>query len=291
MNTTTESPAVRLTGLTKSFGANQVVQPLDLEIGRNEFFSILGPSGCGKTTLMRMITGFETPTGGSVELAGQNVDRVPTKSRDLNMLFQSYALFPHLSVYENVAFELRVRRTPKREIDSRVRDALDLVRLGAFAERKPAELSGGQSSQSSPSHPSRHANPSNPSNPSNRSSPWSQSRHANRWSPWNRSSPSRPSRRGSPWSPSSQSSPSHRWRRGSPSNPSNRSSPSHPSRHANPWNPSSQWSPSRQSRHANRSSPSRQSHRANRWSPWNRSSPSHRSRHANPWSPSSQSSP
>ncbi|MGD8195288.1 ABC transporter ATP-binding protein [Herbiconiux sp. P18] len=144
MNTTTESPAVRLTGLTKSFGANQVVQPLDLEIGRNEFFSILGPSGCGKTTLMRMITGFETPTGGSVELAGQNVDRVPTKSRDLNMLFQSYALFPHLSVYENVAFELRVRRTPKREIDSRVRDALDLVRLGAFAERKPAELSGGQ---------------------------------------------------------------------------------------------------------------------------------------------------
>lgn len=144
MNETTESPAVKLTGLTKSFGANQVVQPLDLEIGRNEFFSILGPSGCGKTTLMRMITGFETPTGGSVELDGTNVDSVPTKSRDLNMLFQSYALFPHLSVYENVAFELRVRRTPKREIDGRVQDALALVRLGAFAERKPAELSGGQ---------------------------------------------------------------------------------------------------------------------------------------------------
>ncbi|GLK19004.1 ABC transporter ATP-binding protein [Herbiconiux flava] len=144
MNETTESPAVKLTGLTKSFGANQVVEPLDLEIGRNEFFSILGPSGCGKTTLMRMITGFETPTGGSVELDGTNVDSVPTKSRDLNMLFQSYALFPHLSVYENVAFELRVRRTPKREIDGRVQDALALVRLEAFAERKPAELSGGQ---------------------------------------------------------------------------------------------------------------------------------------------------
>ncbi|WP_440709358.1 ABC transporter ATP-binding protein [Herbiconiux sp. YIM B11900] len=144
MNETTESPAVKLTGLTKSFGANRVVQPLDLEIGRNEFFSILGPSGCGKTTLMRMITGFESPTGGSVELDGKNVDGVPTKSRDLNMLFQSYALFPHLSVYENVAFELRVRRTPKREIDGRVREALDLVRLGAYAERKPAELSGGQ---------------------------------------------------------------------------------------------------------------------------------------------------
>ncbi|QJU55342.1 ABC transporter ATP-binding protein [Herbiconiux sp. KACC 21604] len=144
MNETTETPAVKLRGLTKSFGANQVVQPLDLEIGRNEFFSILGPSGCGKTTLMRMITGFEKPTGGSVELDGKNVDGVPTKSRDLNMLFQSYALFPHLTVYENVAFELRVRRTPKREIDQRVRDALDLVRLGAFGDRKPAELSGGQ---------------------------------------------------------------------------------------------------------------------------------------------------
>ena len=144
MNETTETPAVKLRGLTKSFGANQVVQPLDLEIGRNEFFSILGPSGCGKTTLMRMITGFEKPTGGSVELEGKNVDGVPTKSRDLNMLFQSYALFPHLSVYENVAFELRVRRTPKREIDQRVREALELVRLGAFGDRKPAELSGGQ---------------------------------------------------------------------------------------------------------------------------------------------------
>ncbi|WP_368498032.1 ABC transporter ATP-binding protein [Herbiconiux sp. A18JL235] len=144
MNETTETPAVKLRGLTKSFGANQVVQPLDLEIGRNEFFSILGPSGCGKTTLMRMITGFEKPTGGSVELDGKNVDGVPTKSRDLNMLFQSYALFPHLTVYENVAFELRVRRTPKREIDQRVREALELVRLGAFGDRKPAELSGGQ---------------------------------------------------------------------------------------------------------------------------------------------------
>ncbi|MCS5723768.1 ABC transporter ATP-binding protein [Herbiconiux sp. CPCC 203407] len=144
MNETTEPPAVKLTGLTKSFGANRVVQPLDLEIRQGEFFSILGPSGCGKTTLMRMITGFETPTGGSVELDGKNVDAVSTKSRDLNMLFQSYALFPHLSVYENVAFELRVRRTAKREIDTRVREALELVRLGAFAERKPAELSGGQ---------------------------------------------------------------------------------------------------------------------------------------------------
>jgi len=140
----TQTPAVRLRGITKSFGSNLVVEPLDLEIGRNEFFSILGPSGCGKTTLMRMITGFETPSGGSVELDGTNVDRVPTRQRDLNMLFQSYALFPHLSVYENVAFELRVRRTPKAELDRRVREALALVRLEDFARRRPAELSGGQ---------------------------------------------------------------------------------------------------------------------------------------------------
>ena len=144
IETPSDTVAVRLTGLTKTFGDNLVVEPLDLEIRTGEFFSILGPSGCGKTTLMRMITGFETPTAGSVELDGRNVDRVPTRERDLNMLFQSYALFPHLSVYENVAFELRVRRSPRAELDGRVRDALALVRLAEFAGRKPSELSGGQ---------------------------------------------------------------------------------------------------------------------------------------------------
>ena len=141
---TAPAPAVRLRGLTKSFGANQVVAPLDLDIRSNEFFSILGPSGCGKTTLMRMITGFEDPTAGTVELDGTDVAGVPTRRRDLNMLFQSYALFPHLSVFENIAFELRVRKTPKSEIAERVADALRLVRLERFAQRKPAELSGGQ---------------------------------------------------------------------------------------------------------------------------------------------------
>ncbi|MDF2989773.1 MAG: spermidine/putrescine transporter ATP-binding protein [Microbacterium sp.] len=140
----TTSPAIRLTGITKAFGDTTVVQPLDLEIGRNEFFSILGPSGCGKTTLMRMIAGFETPTGGEIELAGASVTGVPTRKRDLNMLFQSYALFPHLSVAENVAFELRVRRTPKAELVARVNEALRLVRLDHLANRKPAQLSGGQ---------------------------------------------------------------------------------------------------------------------------------------------------
>ncbi|GAB3403567.1 ABC transporter ATP-binding protein [Schumannella luteola] len=143
----TETPApvaVRLRGITKTFGSNTVVRPLDLDIRDGEFFSILGPSGCGKTTLMRMITGFESPTDGSVELAGRDVSKVPTRDRDLNMLFQSYALFPHLSVYENVAFELRVRRTAKAELDTRVREALQLVRLADFGDRKPNELSGGQ---------------------------------------------------------------------------------------------------------------------------------------------------
>jgi spermidine/putrescine transport system ATP-binding protein len=137
-------PAIRLHGVTKSFGESVVVQPLDLEVRRNEFFSILGPSGCGKTTLMRMIAGFETPTAGAVELAGSDVTNVPTRKRDLNMLFQSYALFPHLSVADNVGFELKVRKTPKQERITRVNDALRLVRLDAMADRKPTQLSGGQ---------------------------------------------------------------------------------------------------------------------------------------------------
>jgi spermidine/putrescine transport system ATP-binding protein len=136
--------AIRTRGISKSFGKDVVVHPLDLDIGHNEFFSILGPSGCGKTTLMRMIAGFETPTAGVIELAGRDVTDVPTRKRDLNMLFQSYALFPHLSVADNVGFELKVRNTPKSERVDRVNEALRLVRLEALADRKPAQLSGGQ---------------------------------------------------------------------------------------------------------------------------------------------------
>ncbi len=144
-DTRSEAPAIRLTGVTKTFGSNTVVQPLDLTILDNEFFSILGPSGCGKTTLMRMITGFETPTAGSIELAGQSVEKLPTRKRDLNMLFQSYALFPHLSVRENIGFELKVRGRKKFPTpDASVADALALVRMEKFADRKPNELSGGQ---------------------------------------------------------------------------------------------------------------------------------------------------
>ncbi|MEU3657724.1 ABC transporter ATP-binding protein [Streptomyces sp. NPDC032161] len=141
----TGAPAVRLTGVGKSFGGTRAVRDVTLDIRRNEFFSILGPSGCGKTTLMRMITGFETPTEGSVELGGVPANSVPPHKRDLNMLFQSYALFPHLSVAENVAFELKVRRLrPKAEIGRAVAEALALVRLEGYGERSIAQLSGGQ---------------------------------------------------------------------------------------------------------------------------------------------------
>ncbi len=140
-----EAPAIRLSGVTKTFGSITVVHPIDLTIEDNEFFSILGPSGCGKTTLMRMIAGFETPTGGSIELAGRSVESLPTRKRDLNMLFQSYALFPHLSVRDNIGFELKVRgrkRFPQRE--AAIDEALALVHMERFADRKPNELSGGQ---------------------------------------------------------------------------------------------------------------------------------------------------
>lgn len=144
LQTSEEAPAVEIRGITKSFGENLAVHPLDLVIKDNEFFSILGPSGCGKTTLMRMITGFETPTDGRVLLGGVDVTDVPTRKRDLNMLFQSYALFPHLTVFENVVFELRVRRTPKEEANRRAREALELVKLAHLGDRKPDQLSGGQ---------------------------------------------------------------------------------------------------------------------------------------------------
>jgi spermidine/putrescine transport system ATP-binding protein len=147
-------PAIQLIGVSKCFGEGWAVQPTDLTIGRNEFFSILGPSGCGKTTLMRVIAGFETPSEGVVLLDGDDVVDQPTRKRDLNMLFQSYALFPHLDVYDNVAFELRVRYGKKGKnlpasfgggtLDSVVRKALSLVRMGDFVHRKPEQLSGGQ---------------------------------------------------------------------------------------------------------------------------------------------------
>lgn len=137
-------PDVRLDRVTKVFGDFLAVDDLSLAINPGEFFSLLGPSGCGKTTTLRMIGGFEHPSEGDIYLAGRPVTDVPPYRRDVNTVFQSYALFPHLTVYDNLAFGLRQRRIPKREIDQRVNEALALVDLTGLGHRKPAQFSGGQ---------------------------------------------------------------------------------------------------------------------------------------------------
>jgi putative spermidine/putrescine transport system ATP-binding protein len=136
--------AVRLSGLHKSFGPVTAVAGVDLEIAEGEFFTMLGPSGSGKTTLLRLIAGFERPDSGRVELAGQDVTRQPPYARDVNTVFQDYALFPHMNVLDNVAYGLRVRRVGKAERQRRAEAALDIVRLSGLSGRKPVQLSGGQ---------------------------------------------------------------------------------------------------------------------------------------------------
>jgi spermidine/putrescine transport system ATP-binding protein len=135
---------VRLTDLTKRFDDVVAVDNLSLEIERGKFFALLGPSGCGKTTTLRMIGGFEEPTSGTIELGGADVSGQPPYKRDVNTVFQSYALFPHLTVYENVAFGLRRKKLRGQELQKRVREALELVGLGLLEKRKPKQLSGGQ---------------------------------------------------------------------------------------------------------------------------------------------------
>jgi spermidine/putrescine transport system ATP-binding protein len=134
---------VELVSLTKRF-AEVAVDSVDLAIASGEFFSLLGPSGCGKTTTLRLIAGFEQPTAGRVLLDGVDVSAVPPHKRNVNTVFQSYALFPFLTARDNVAFGLRNRRLDKREIAARVDEALDLVKLGSFAKRRPGQMSGGQ---------------------------------------------------------------------------------------------------------------------------------------------------
>lgn len=135
---------VRLSHVTKRFDDVLAVDDLSLEIEQGEFFALLGPSGCGKTTTLRMIGGFEEPTEGEILLGDRDVSRLPSYKRDVNTVFQSYALFPHLSIFENVAFGLRRRGEKGDEVKRRVGDALALVDLGAFEKRKPSQLSGGQ---------------------------------------------------------------------------------------------------------------------------------------------------
>jgi spermidine/putrescine transport system ATP-binding protein len=135
---------VRLERVTKAFGDMLAVDDLSLDIAEGEFFSLLGPSGCGKTTTLRMIGGFEEPTRGTVFLTGRDVTDLPPHKRDVNTVFQSYALFPHLDVFENVAFGLRRRKVSKHEVNDRVSEALRLVEMAGFEKRKPGQMSGGQ---------------------------------------------------------------------------------------------------------------------------------------------------
>jgi len=135
---------VRLERVTKTFGEALAVDDLSLDIAEGEFFSMLGPSGCGKTTTLRMIGGFEEPSRGTVFLGGRDVTDQPPYKRDVNTVFQSYALFPHLNVFENVAFGLRRKKVAKTEVKARVDDALRLVEMTGFETRKPGQMSGGQ---------------------------------------------------------------------------------------------------------------------------------------------------
>ncbi|MET2897340.1 MULTISPECIES: spermidine/putrescine ABC transporter ATP-binding protein PotA [Vibrio] len=137
-------PVVRLSGISKSFDGKEIIGNLNLDVNHGEFLTILGPSGCGKTTVLRMIAGFETADNGQIVLDDQDVTQVPAEQRHVNTVFQSYALFPHMTVFENVAFGLRMQKTPAAEIEPRVMDALRMVRLEKMAQRKPHQLSGGQ---------------------------------------------------------------------------------------------------------------------------------------------------
>jgi spermidine/putrescine ABC transporter ATP-binding subunit len=136
--------SVEIRGLTKLFGEVAAVDSVSLDIRRGEFFSLLGPSGCGKTTLLRMIGGFELPTEGSLRINGADMTRVPPYERPVNMVFQHYALFPHLTVEENVGFGMRYKGIPRESEGSKIAAALSLVQLSGFEKRRPHELSGGQ---------------------------------------------------------------------------------------------------------------------------------------------------
>jgi putrescine transport system ATP-binding protein len=139
-----QKPLIQFKNVTKRFGDFTAIDNLTLDIYAQEFFALLGPSGCGKTTLMRMLGGFETPTEGQIFLDGVDIVPVPPNERPVNMMFQSYALFPHLTVWENIAFGLKRSDMPKDQIGDRVEKMLKLTQLGKFAKRKPHQISGGQ---------------------------------------------------------------------------------------------------------------------------------------------------
>jgi spermidine/putrescine transport system ATP-binding protein len=135
---------VRLENLTKKYGENTVLDGISLEIPEGTLVSLLGPSGCGKTTTLRLIAGFEQADGGDIYIDNQRVNDIKVHQRNIGMVFQSYALFPHMTVWDNVAYGLKQRKISKKEIDSRVKDVLKLVQLEGYEARKPKQLSGGQ---------------------------------------------------------------------------------------------------------------------------------------------------
>lgn len=140
----TTAPAIEAVGLTRTFGEVAALDHVSLTVSRGEFFSLLGPSGCGKTTLLRLIAGLDFPDAGELKLSGHDASRIPAHQRQVNTVFQSYALFPHLCVRDNVAFGLRMKKVPRSEIETRVRGVMELVRITELAARRPSQLSGGQ---------------------------------------------------------------------------------------------------------------------------------------------------
>lgn len=139
-----EDIILELRNIKKSFDENQVLSGINISIKRGEFITLLGSSGCGKTTTLRMISGLDVPYSGSIILEGMDVTDLPPEKRDVNTVFQNYALFPHMNVFDNVAYGLKLKKVPKNEIKSRVMNILDMVKLSGFEKRYPSEMSGGQ---------------------------------------------------------------------------------------------------------------------------------------------------
>lgn len=142
--TRAQTALVTLSGISKAFDGKEIIADFNLTIHHGEFITLLGPSGCGKTTILRLIAGLEETDSGEIILDGETITATPAEHRHVNTVFQSYALFPHMTVFENVAFGLRMQKTPAAEITARVNDALAMVQLDSFADRRPHQLSGGQ---------------------------------------------------------------------------------------------------------------------------------------------------
>ena len=134
---------VEIEGVNKVYGKNRVVRDLNLTVEEGEFLTLLGSSGCGKTTTLRMIAGFEEPTTGTIKVEGESIEEKEPFERNVNTVFQSYALFPHKTIYDNIAYGLKMKKVPKNEIRERVEEMMELVQLGGFEKRYPSHLSGG----------------------------------------------------------------------------------------------------------------------------------------------------